>query len=43
MLAIEAGRTIVIDQPQVVAFANRHKLAIVALDEQGRDAAEETS
>ena len=34
VLAIEAGRTIIIDQPEVVDFANRHKLVIVALDEQ---------
>ena len=33
VLAIEAGRTIVIDQPQVVAFANQHKMVVVALDE----------
>ncbi len=32
VLAIEAGLTIVIDQPEVVALADRHGLAIVALD-----------
>ncbi|MGD9647324.1 MAG: LpxI family protein, partial [Pirellulales bacterium] len=30
VLAVEAGRTIVIDEPAVVEFANRHKLVIVA-------------
>jgi DUF1009 family protein len=30
-LAVEAGRTIVVDQAEVVRFAERHKLAIVAL------------
>jgi DUF1009 family protein len=39
VLAIEAGRTIIVDQPQVVEFANRHKLAIVALDEAGQGTA----
>jgi DUF1009 family protein len=38
VLAIEAGRTIIIDQPHVVDFANRHKIAIVALDPEGRRA-----
>lgn len=33
VLAIEAGRTIVLDEPTVVAFADRHKLVLVALDE----------
>ncbi|MHB8902850.1 MAG: LpxI family protein [Thermoguttaceae bacterium] len=32
VLAVEAGRTILLDQDDVVAFANRHKLTIVALD-----------
>ena len=32
VLAIEAGRTIILDEPQVVDFANRHKLTIVAID-----------
>jgi DUF1009 family protein len=31
VLAVEAGRTILVDEPQVVEFANRHKLVIVAL------------
>ena len=32
VLAVEAGRTIVLDQPEVIDFANRNKLIIVALD-----------
>jgi DUF1009 family protein len=32
VLAIEAGRTIIIDEPEVVEFANHHKLVVVALD-----------
>jgi DUF1009 family protein len=36
VLAIEAGRTIIIDESQVVEFANRHKLVVVALDEAGQ-------
>jgi UDP-2,3-diacylglucosamine hydrolase len=32
VLAVEAGRTIIIDQPQVLAFADHHRLAIVALE-----------
>jgi DUF1009 family protein len=35
VLAIEAGKTILIDEEQVVSLANRHGLTIVAL-EQGR-------
>ncbi len=31
-LAIEAGKTIVLDQDEVVRLADRHKLAIVAVD-----------
>jgi DUF1009 family protein len=38
VLAVEAGRTIIVDQPQVIEFANRHKLAVVALDEAGQGA-----
>ncbi|HEX5442942.1 MAG TPA: UDP-2,3-diacylglucosamine diphosphatase LpxI [Pirellulales bacterium] len=30
-LAIEAGKTIIVDQPEVVRFADEHRLAIVAL------------
>ncbi|MBX3413065.1 MAG: UDP-2,3-diacylglucosamine diphosphatase LpxI [Pirellulales bacterium] len=36
VLAIEAGRTIVLNQKEVVEFANRHKLTIVALEHEGR-------
>lgn len=36
VLAVEAGKTILIDEPAVVEFANRHKLAIVSLDANGR-------
>jgi hypothetical protein len=32
VLAIEAGRTIVVDQAEVIELANRHKIAIVAVD-----------
>jgi UDP-2,3-diacylglucosamine hydrolase len=39
VLAIESGRTIVVDQAQVIDFANRHKLVLVALDEAGQQAA----
>jgi DUF1009 family protein len=39
VLAVEAGRTIIIDQAEVVDYANRHKLIIVALDAEGRQAA----
>ncbi|MBI3836339.1 MAG: LpxI family protein, partial [Planctomycetia bacterium] len=39
VLAIEAGCTIIIDQPEVVAFANQHKLVVVALDSQGQQGA----
>jgi DUF1009 family protein len=35
VLAIEAGRTIVIDQPDVVRLADRYGMTIVALDEHG--------
>jgi DUF1009 family protein len=33
LLAIEAGRTIVVDEPQIVEFAERHRIVIVAVDE----------
>ncbi len=33
VLAIEAGRTILLDGPDVIDFADRHGLAIVALDD----------
>ncbi|MGE0609042.1 MAG: LpxI family protein [Pirellulales bacterium] len=35
VLAVEAGRTIIIDEQEVVQFANRHNLAIVALEKSG--------
>lgn len=38
VLAVEAHRTIIIDQREVVEFANRHKLVLVALDPEGRPA-----
>jgi len=31
VLAVEAGRTILIDEPAVVSYADRHKMVIVAL------------
>ena len=34
VLALEAQKTIVLDQPEVVDFANRNKLVIVALEDQ---------
>ncbi len=33
VLAVEAGRTIIIDEAQVVAFANQNKMVVVALDD----------
>ncbi len=38
VLAVEAGRTIFIDQSEVVDFANRQQMAIVALDAAGQPA-----
>lgn len=35
VLAVEAGRTIILDEPQVIDFANRHRMVVVALDPQG--------
>jgi DUF1009 family protein len=35
VLAIEAGATIVIDQPKVIELAERYRISVVALDEQG--------
>jgi UDP-2,3-diacylglucosamine hydrolase len=32
-LAVEAGRTIIIDQPEVIRYADRHRLAIVAVND----------
>ena len=39
VLAVEAGRTIILDQREVVDFANRHKLTIVAVDSKKVEAA----
>jgi hypothetical protein len=35
LLAVEAGRTIFVDQPQCLEFAERHGIVVVALDSQG--------
>lgn len=32
VLAVEAGKTIIIDEPEVVAYANRHSISVVAVD-----------
>jgi UDP-2,3-diacylglucosamine hydrolase len=32
-LAVEAGRTIIIDEPEVIRFADRHRLSIVAVND----------
>ena len=32
VLAVEAGRTIILDAPKLIALADRHKLVLVALD-----------
>ena len=34
VLAVEAGKTIIVDEPEVVRYANQHKLVIVAVDEE---------
>lgn len=39
VLAVEAGRTILLDQDDVVAFADKHGLVIVALESVGAEAA----
>jgi DUF1009 family protein len=36
VLAVEAARTIIVDEPAVLAFANRHKLTIISLNADGR-------
>ena len=36
VLAIEAGRTIIVDQGEVLDFANRRQMAIIALDAEGQ-------
>jgi DUF1009 family protein len=33
VLAVEAGKTIIVDEPQVMAFALRHRLTLVAVDQ----------
>jgi hypothetical protein len=38
VLAIEADKTIVIDQPAVMEYARRHRIAVVALDAQNLNA-----
>jgi DUF1009 family protein len=40
VLAIEAGKTILLDEPQVIEFANRHRITIVACDGQAMTAQE---
>ena len=37
VLAVEAGRTIILDAPKLVAFADHHKLVLVALDPNVKD------
>ncbi len=32
VLAVEAGKTIIVDEPEVVQFARRHRLTLVAID-----------
>jgi DUF1009 family protein len=36
VLAVEAGKTIIVDESDVLGFANRHKIAIVSLGADGR-------
>ena len=36
VLAVEAGRTILIDEPEFVDFARRHRISVVALDQPTR-------
>ncbi len=38
VLAIEAGRTVLIDEPKFIEYANRNGLAVVALDESNEHA-----
>jgi DUF1009 family protein len=38
VLAIEAGRTIVLDQAEFVQFADQHKLVVVAIQDEGTQA-----
>jgi DUF1009 family protein len=37
VLAVEAGRTIILDGPSLIDFADRHKLVLVALDQDSAD------
>lgn len=39
VLAIEAGKTIILDQTAMMEFANRHKIAVVALNGEALDSA----
>jgi DUF1009 family protein len=32
VLAVEAGKTIIVDEPEVIEFANQHRLVVVALE-----------
>jgi DUF1009 family protein len=36
VLAIEAGRTIILDESEVIDFADRNRMVVVALDADGR-------
>jgi len=36
VLAVEAAKTIIVDEPAVIEFANHHKLAIVSLNAEGK-------
>lgn len=37
LLAVEAGRTIVVDEPQVIEFAERHRIVVVAVNSEEID------
>lgn len=39
VLAIEAGRTIILDEEELVGFANRHRLSVVAVGDGGAESA----
>ena len=39
VLAIEAGRTILVDEPEFLKFADKHGIGVVALEGDGRPAA----
>ncbi len=43
VLAVEAGRTIILDEPQVIDYANRHQLVIVAMDPSQEEESEDDS